>query len=59
MFALASHHSPVAHCAELTPGDAIDPMAIGANTMAKMEIRRQAIIRIAYPESVPPFSLDR
>jgi len=45
---LASHHSPLAQSAELTPGDTVVTTAIGANTMAATETRRQTFFHIAH-----------
>jgi len=49
MFAFVSHHSPLAHSAELIPGEASVTTAIGAKAMAVLATSRQTIVHIAHP----------
>jgi hypothetical protein len=48
---VGSNHSPLSHCAELTPGDTAVTIAIGANAMAAIDNRRQTNVHIAHPFS--------
>jgi hypothetical protein len=49
--AFGSHHSPFAHCAELTAGVAIVTAAIGANAITMTGLRTDSRF-FAFPEQI-------